>query len=347
MKAVVKLQKGYGYIEVKDVPEPPLYPNGVKVKIKYCGICGTDVKIYHGEHAYYKPPLILGHEFSGVVVETGEDVKNVKVGSEVVISRGTTLARSLYGRSRDPWAAIGRQGFEAEWGFTSYGGFTTYGVCDWQSILEIPPGVDLESAALTEPLGVTGHAILGKASIHSSDVVVVSGPGPIGLLTAQLAKAEGGLVIVLGTSIDEAKLLLAKELGADMVLNVEEQDPLPIVLDLTCGAGADVVCECAGVAASVSQCLNLARRGAQYIQLGTSMKEMLIDFTQISYKELVVLGSFGSERIDWERGLNLIDQGKVKVKPLISHKLPLSAWREAFALCEEKKGIKVLLYPEE
>ena len=347
MKALVKLQKGYGYIEVKDVPEPPLAPNEVKVEIKYCGICGTDVKIYHGDHAYYKPPLILGHEFSGMVVEVGEDVKNVNVGSEVVTARGTALARSLYRRLRDPWAGRGRRGFEAEWGFTTYGGFTKYGVYDWQSILEIPPNVDLESAALTEPLGVCVHAILGKARIHSSDIVVVSGPGPIGLLTAQLAKAEGSLVIVLGTSVDETRLALAKELGADVVLNVEEQDPLPVVLDLTYGAGADVVCECAGVAASVSQCLNLARWGAQYIQIGTSIKEMLIDFTQISYKELVVSGSFGSERIDWERGLNLINQGKVKVRPLISHKLPLSAWREAFALCEDKKGIKVLLYPDE
>ena len=251
MKAVVKLQKGYGYTEIRDVPEPQLRPNEVKVEIKYCGICGTDVKIYHDEHAYYKPPLILGHEFSGVVVEVGEDVKNVKVGSEVVVPPGIAPARSLYGQSRDPWAGMGRQGFEAEWGFTSYGGFTKYGVYNWRSILEIPPGVDLESAALAEPLAVCVHAILGKAGIHCSDIVVVSGPGPIGLLTAQLAKAEGSLVIVLGISADESRLVIAKELGADVVLNVEEQDPLPIVLDLTYGAGADVVCECAGVAASI------------------------------------------------------------------------------------------------
>ncbi|MFC1937933.1 zinc-binding dehydrogenase, partial [Chloroflexota bacterium] len=225
--------------------------------------------------------------------------------------------------------------------------FTTYRVYDPGAIIEIPPSVDLESAALVEPLAVGGRAILGKAGIHSSDVAVVSGPGPIGLLTAQLAKTEGATVIVLGTTVDETRLKVARELGADIVLNVEEQDPLPLVLDLTYGAGADVVCECAGVAASVSQCLDLARRGAQYIQLGTSAKKMSIDFAQISYKELEVIGSFSSERIDWERGLNLMAQGKVNVNPLISHKLPLSQWREGFALSENKQGIKVLLYPDE
>ena len=347
MKAVVKLQKGYGNTEVKDVPEPPPRPNGVKVEIKYCGICGTDVKIYHDEHAYYRPPLILGHEFSGEVVEVGGEVKNIKVGSKVVVPPGLAQARSLYGQSQDAWAGLGRSGFEAEWGFTSYGGFTKYGVYNWRSILEVPEGVDLESAALAEPLAVTVHAIVGKSGIHCSDIVVVSGPGPIGLLTAQLAKAEGARVIVLGVTADETRLAMAKELGADLVLNVEEDDPLPVILEHSYGSGADVVCECAGVAASVAQCIKLARRGAQYIQLGTSMKEMPIDFTQISYKELTVVGSFNYERVDWEIALNLIDQGKVKVRPLVTHKLPISDWLEGFTLAEEKKGIKVLLYPED
>ena len=176
--------------------------------------------------------------------------------------------------------------------------------------------------------------------------MVVSGPGTIGLLTAQLAKAQGGFVIVIGLSSDEHRLALAKKLGADMVINVEQNDPLPEILSLTHGAGADLVFECAGAQSSVSKCIELARRGGRYVQLGTSVKAMDIDFTQIAYKELTVAGSFGSSRVGWERALNLMNRGIVRTSPLVSHKLPLSAWKEGIGLAEEKRGVKVLLYPD-
>jgi len=350
MKALVKLKKEYGQTELKEVPEPTPGPNQIKVDIKFCGICGTDIKYYHDEHAYYRPPLIYGHEFSGVVTELGAGVQRLKVGDRVIIApRAGGRGRSLYGQALQPYAgtpARGR-GFDAEWGFTTYGGYTKYGVHDQDVALKLPENVDLDSAALSEPLSVCIRGVLDKACIHCTDVVVVSGPGPIGLLTAQLAKAEGGAVVVLGTNADEKRLALAKELGADAVVNVEQEDPQKAVFELAGGSGADVVLECAGVAASVSQCIRLARRWAQYVQIGTSMKIMDIDFAQISYKELNVAGSFGSERLDWERGLKLMSTGKVQTKPLISHRFPLSAWREAFAICEGTQGIKVLLYPDE
>ena len=349
MKALVKLKKEYGQTELKEVPEPTPGPNQIKLEIKFCGICGTDIKYYHDEHAFYRPPLIYGHEFSGVVAELGAGVQRLKIGDRVIIApRAGGRGRSLYGQAQQPYSGTpprGR-GFGAEWGFTTYGGYTKYGVYDQDVPLKLPDSIELDSAALNEPLSVCIKGVLGKAGIHCTDVVVVSGPGTIGLLTTQLAKAEGGTVVVLGTNVDERRLSLAKELGADAVVNVEKEDPQKVVAELT-GSGADVVCECAGIAASVSQCIRLARRGAQYVQIGTSMKIMDIDFAQISYKELNVAGSFGSERLDWEKGLKLVSMGKVQTKPLISHRFPLSAWREAFAVCEGTQGVKVLLYPDE
>jgi L-iditol 2-dehydrogenase len=346
MKALVKLKRAYGHLQIMEVPEPTPGPTEIKMEIGYCGICGTDVKIYHDEHAYYKPPLVLGHEFSGQVAAVGEDVSDVEIGDKVIVAPPAARPKSLYGRSRDPWAGVARRGFEAEWGFTTYGGFTKYAVCDQNRILKLPESVDLESAALLEPLSVCVHGVLGKACIHFSDIVVVSGPGPIGLLAAQLAKAEGAFVVVLGLEADQERLMLAKELGADMAINVDQIDPLPQVLGLTHGAGADVVIECAGAAPSVSQCIELSRPGGHYVQLGTSAKTMMTDFAQIAYKEMTVAGSFGCSRIDWERSLLLLDTGKVRARPLVSHKLPLSAWEEAFALAEEKRSVKVLLHPD-
>ncbi|MDP6041507.1 MAG: zinc-binding dehydrogenase [Candidatus Latescibacteria bacterium] len=345
MKALVKTKKAPGHMQLAEVPEPMPDAHEVKVEIQYCGICGTDIKIRHDKHAYYGPPLILGHEYSSVVVEVGGEVSGVSVGDEVVVAPSPTSNVSLRGRSRNPWGNAGA-GFESEWGFTRYGAFARYFVCDARRVLKLPDNVDLESAALTEPVSVCLRGVQDKAQVLSSDVVVVSGPGTIGLLTAQLVKAQGGFVVVLGISSDVHRLELAKELGADMVINIDEQDPLPEILSLTHGAGVDQVFECAGVEASVKMCIELARRGGHYVQLGTSMQVMEIDFMQIAYKELTVAGSFAFSRTGWERSLGLLSRGLIQTAPLVSHKLPLSDWENAFALAEGKSGVKVLLYPD-
>ncbi|MBW1691943.1 MAG: zinc-binding dehydrogenase [Deltaproteobacteria bacterium] len=342
MKALMKLKKGYGEVELREIPEPVPGPEEVKVEIKYCGICGTDMKIFHGEHAYYKAPSILGHEMIGTVTEIGKNVTGVEIGDNVVATESSvTKAKSLYGHSMDPWV---EQSYR---GFTGGGGFAKYGVYDDKAILKVPQSIDLKSGALLEPLACAVHAIIEKAPIHCNDIVVVSGPGPMGLLTAQLAKNEGGFVIILGRSADQNKLELALDLGIDMALNIEKQDTIDTILDISNEAGADLVFECVGVASSVSECMRLVRRYGYFIQVGSSAKLMEVDFAQIMYKELTVMGSFGRERIDWERSVRLLETGKVKTKPLISHILPLSAWHEAFMLFEEGKGVKILLCPDE
>ena len=346
MKALVKLKKGDGYLQVLDVPEPEPTSTEVLVRISFCGVCGTDVKIHHDHHAYYRPPMILGHEFSGVVADVGADVSGISVGDEVVVPPSAVRRDSIYERRRNPPQGDFRSGFDAEWGFTTFGGFTTYSVFDAQRILKLPKEVDVETAALVEPLSVCVHGVLGKSRIQPTDVVVVSGAGAIGLLAAQLAKAHGASVVVLGIGVDEHRLDLAKSLGADVVVNTQQRDPLSDVLDLTHGAGADVAVECAGAEASVSRCIDLLRRGGRYVQIATSTSLMSLDFTQIAYKELTVKGSLAATRVDWELALKLIAMGKIQTKPLVSHKLPISDWRNAFALAEQRRSVKVLLYPD-
>jgi L-iditol 2-dehydrogenase len=319
--------------------------NEVLVAISFCGVCGTDVKILHDHHAYYRPPLILGHEFSGVVADVGADVTGISVGDAVVVPPSPIRVESLEARARSPWQTGVRDGFEAEWGFTTYGGFTKYGVFGAERIVKLPDGVDVESAALVEPLSVCVHAVLDNASVRATDVVVVSGAGAIGLLTAQLAKAQGATVVVLGIGVDEHRLALAKSLGADAVVNTERDDPEDVTLDLSQGAGADVVFECVGAEASVVNCIRLVRRGGHYVQVGTSASVMSVEFAQIAYKELTVKGNLAATRINWEHAVKLIAMGKIQTKPLVSHKLPFSDWEHGFALAEEKRSVKVLLYP--
>ncbi len=346
MKALIKLRKGPGFTELHDIPEPLAPgPTEVKAEIKYCGICGTDIKIYHGDHRYYKPPLTLGHEFSAVVVEVGREVKNIKVGDEIVIApRIPAVPRLPLDPWEKPWNK--RRAFDAPWGSTRYGGMTKYGVYDEDLVLKLPPNVDLESAALTEPLAICVHGIIDQGMVHCTDVVVVSGPGPIGLLSMQIAKAEGAYVIICGIEGDESKLEIARQLGADIAVNVSKEDPMQAILDLTYGGGADVVIECAGSGSSVNQLMRYSCRKGQFIQIGTSAHKYEIDFMQVSYKELKVIGSFSSMYTDWEKSLKLMSSGRVKAKPIVSHKFPLSAWQEAFHMLENRKGMKILLYPD-
>ncbi len=345
MQAVVKTRRGPGNTELVEIPVPEPGPGQIKAEIKFCGICGTDRKIVSDDHAYYRPPMVLGHEFSAVVVEVGERVTRVQPGDQIVVAPLDSRV-TLHQRHGWDWPTGRRRGFESPWGTASYGGMTRFGVCEEDAALRLPAGVDLESAAMTEPLAVCTRGILSHGEIRATDVVVVSGPGPIGLLAAQIAKAQGGHVVVCGVDGDEDKLEVALRLGVDAVYNVEQEDPLPHLLELTAGGGADVLIECSGHGSSVNRLFDYARRGAQLIQLGTSMHPAEIDFMQIAYKELRVVGSFGYLHRDWERSLQLMSTGKVNPRPLVSHTMPMSQWQQAFDTLRDRQGIKILLYPD-
>jgi len=189
------------------------------------------------------------------------------------------------------------------------------------------------------------HAISKSAEICAGDIVVISGPGPIGLLALQVAKAEGAFTIVCGTSGDEERLAVAKKVGADIAINVQEKDPLRIVREVSEGYGADVVVECAGVASSANQCLRLVRKGGEFVQMGLFGKPIQIDLEQIVYKELKMIGSFSHIPSCWEEAIRLLQQKKIMLKPLISDRLPLNQWKIGFEKTEKHQGLKVLLYP--
>ena len=290
--------------------------------------------------------MVLGHEFSAVVVEVGEHVSRLKVGDEIV---GAPLRspRPLHQKHAYDYPRPAQRSSDSPRRVApSGGGFTKYRVFNEDAVMKLPSGVDLTSAALTEPLSVCARGIIEHGMVHCTDVAVVSGPGSIGLLSAQIAKAEGATVIVCGVDGDEAKLELAKKLGADMVFNVSQEDPTSVIQEMTYGAGADVVIECAGHGSSVTNLINYARLGAQFIQIGTSMHTYEIDFMQLAYKELKAVGSFGSAYGEWEKSLKLMASGQVNASAVVSHKMPISAWQEAFKLIESRESIKILLHPD-
>jgi L-iditol 2-dehydrogenase len=343
VKALVKTQKGVGFLEYTDMPEPTPGPGEVKIQVKACGICGTDLHIRHDTFRNF-PPVILGHEFSGIVAAVGPGVRGIEPGQRVV----SEVVYETCGRCRACKTGaynlcLTRRGL----GWAANGAFATYTLVEAGNIHPMPDNLSFEEAALSEPLAVCAYAVCELTGISAGDMVLVSGPGPIGLLTAQCALAEGGYVIVSGTTADAARLELARELGAHAVVNVDEQDVVALARQLGSGLGVDVVLECSGAAPAARMGLEAVRKGGKYMQVGLFGHPIEIAMDQVALKELHVLGVFSSNWRGWNRGLRLAAQGRIRLRPLISHTFPLAEWEKGFQVAEQKQGLKVLLIPPE
>lgn len=343
MRALVKYAPGEGNVELRTVKNPVPGPYQVKVEVKAAGVCGSDLHIYHDQIAIpVKPPIIMGHEFAGVVVERGEGVENLAVGERVTCETTATFCgRCLQCRLAHYNMCAKREVL----GYAVDGCFARYCVVNERQVHRLPERVDWVSGALTEPLACCVHAVYELTGLSPHDLVVITGPGPIGLICLQLAKTAGCYVVMAGTAQDQERLELADRLGADMTVNVDNQDIIKLLHSLSNSQGADVFLECAGAPAAARLGLTATRRGGKYTQIGLFTDPFLLDFNLIAYKELVVTGSLGQRWTSWRQALKLLERGQVDLKCLVSHILPLAQWQEAFSLIEKKEGLKIVLDP--
>jgi L-iditol 2-dehydrogenase len=342
MKAVMKVARGVGNVELRDIPEPEPGANQVKIAVRAAGICGTDLHIYKDEFRSV-PPVVLGHEVAGEVVALGAGVEGVEIGTRVTTETYFyTCGECRYCRSGHNNLCLSRRSI----GSAVNGGFTNYVIVPAKNLHKLPDSVDDESGALTEPLACVVHGVLTTPTIAPGDVAVIAGPGAIGLLALQIVKAAGATVIMLGANGDEQRLALAKTLGADYALNVQQANPEELIKDITTeGLGADVVYECSGAGAAAQQLLTLVRRRGRYVQIGLFGKPVAWDLDQVCFRELLVTGSNASVPSAWLRAVELLASGKVQTKPLITHSYSVTDWEQAFAGFESKSGIKTLLKP--
>ena len=342
MQAVMKVAPGVGNVELREIAEPLPPPGHVVIQVRAAGICGTDLHIYHDEFRT-RPPVVIGHEVAGTVAALGSGVEHTTVGERVTTETYfSTCGECRFCRAGQPNLCPERKSI----GSAVNGGFTRYVVVPERNLHRLPENVDYQAGALTEPLACVVHGALELPRLLPGDIAVVAGPGAIGLLTLQAVKAAGAHVILLGTEQDQHRLALAQQLGADHVVNVQREDPAKLVADLTDGVGADIVYECSGAGPAAQQLLTLVRRAGQYAQIGLFGKPVAWDLDQICYKELTVTGSNASVPSAWGRALRLLAEGKVQTRPLISHTFPLSGWRQAFDLFEQRRGVKMVLLPD-
>lgn len=341
MQAVVKTRAGVGQVACLEWPEPDPGPGMVKIRVAATGICGTDLHIYRDEFPS-RPPVVLGHEFSGEVVAVGPGVEHIRPGDRVMSELPVApCGRCRYCKTGRVNLCIDRRGL----GWSADGSFAEYMVASEPMLHRVPDNLDDEEAALCEPLAVAVHGVTELTGVRACDVVYVSGPGPIGLLVAQVAKAEGAVVVLGGTTADQGRLAVGRELGIARVLNVEEEDPVALVREMTDGLGADVVFECSGAEPAAAQGLHALRKGGRYTQMGLFGRPVRLDLDQVVVKEVRMQGVYSSTWRAWDRALRLACQGRVRLRPLISHRFPLKEWRRAFELLWRREGLKVLLLP--
>jgi L-iditol 2-dehydrogenase len=343
MQGVVKLATGPGNMELREVPDPTPGPGEVLIRVEAAGVCGTDLHIYQGEYPV-APPVVIGHEFCGTIAGLGAGVEGLAPGRPVTAE---TTARNC-GRCQ-PCRSGSYQLCPERKGIGSHlpGAFAQAVVVPAARVHPLPDAVGFRAGALCEPLACAVHGVSEVTGVRAGDLVLVTGPGPIGLLVAQVARAEGGRVVLVGTERDAVRLDLARGLGFAEVLTAGRDDVAGRVAALSDGRGADIVLECSGAAAGAHLCLELAARQGKFTQIGLFGKPIQLDFERIVFKELRVAGTFGQKWSAWRRALDLLAAGQVRTEPLVTHAFPLAAWREAFRTAEEARGAKVLLLPQE
>ncbi|GJM29177.1 MAG: sorbitol dehydrogenase [Cyclobacteriaceae bacterium] len=342
MKAVVKYQKGSGNVEVREMPEPQCTDDKVILEVAHCGVCGTDLHVYHDTFRNF-PPVILGHEFSGRIVEVGKNVKNVNIGENYCVLGATAVqcGSCQYCESGEFMFCKNRRGM----GHGVNGAFTRYTAIRPNQLFSIPDGVPLEQAALVEPFAVAVHVVEEIAKFRLGDTVLLSGPGPIGLLCLKVLAAHGLKVIVVGTADDEMRLETAKKYGASATLVAGRDNITDHVESQTNGLGVALAIECAGAEASVVNCLNALRPLGQYVQVGHFGKDLTVPWDLVAFRQLRIHGSVGYTKDTWRRAITMLDQNIVNLGDVITHQFDITDWEEAFNLMWDKQAIKILLNP--
>ena len=343
MKAVVKEASGEGHIVLKDVPEPSAGPGQVKIRVETTGICGSDLHILHGDiQIPMRPPFVIGHEFAGVIEQVGAQVTRWEVGTRVTAEN----SRTVCGHCR--YCATGNYNLCEERLATGYafdGAFARYCVVPEERVHRLPDNVDFVSGALSDPSACAYHAVHDLTGIDAGDVVLITGPGPMGLFSLQYVKANGGTVILTGLPKDRPRLELGKELGADHAVVVGEDDLAGVVQNLAGGLGVDVVLECSGAGSAARTGLKLVRKQGKYTQVGIFGAPITVDLAQLVYKEIRMTGSFSQKFLAWEAAVALCSQGRVQARPLVTDMLTLDEWEEGFRRFESGEAIKVVFEP--
>jgi alcohol dehydrogenase/L-iditol 2-dehydrogenase len=344
MLAVVKYGHESGMVELRDVPVPEIGDNDVLLEVKAVGVCGSDVEMWRSDVTFaVNVPVIQGHEFCGVVAQTGKNVDKWRQGDKAISETSAYVCGKCYFcKSGDYNMCPHRLGY----GYGVDGAFTRFVKVRQEILHPIPPGLSFEEAAITEPVCVAYNALVFRSRIRPGDTVAVIGPGPIGLNCIQVARISGaGTIIVSGKAVDRTRLQLAKKMGADITVDCSKEDPVAVVNQSTSGLGADLVVNAAGDAPSLEQSMQMARRLGQITKIGWGPEPVSMSLDPLISKAIALQGSYGHSWKTWRAVLELLEKRTVSTKPMISTILPITEWETAYRQVEDRSAVKVILKP--
>ena len=326
-------------VRYDEVPLPPIDGQEVLVKVKAVGICGSDIHGYEGKTGRRTPPMIMGHEFSGVVEKTGKAVTNVKAGDRVVVFPYSTCGKCPYCRREAVNQCPDKKFFGV---FTVNGAMAQYISARSDLLFPLPEGTEYVHGALVEPLSVAARGV-AKADIHPEDSVTIIGAGTIGIMSLILARMKRPKSTVMVDIID-SRLHLARELGADLTFNSRQDDPASFISEQLKG-GTHIVIEAVGIEKTVQQSIQWAVRGGRVVIVGLSQRMMSLDMHEIVNKEVKIEGSFLYDRREYREILKQLPTLRPSLDRMISLTAPLSEgveWFKRLAKMEDNL-LKVVL----
>jgi len=343
MKALVLTE--YNHFELQDVPSPKPGPNDVLIRVQAVGICGSDVHGMDGSSGRRVPPIVMGHEASGIIAEIGDDVRDWAVGDRVTFDSTVYKLDDWYSRRGMYNLSDGREvvGVSTPQ-FHRNGAFAEFVTVPQHILYAIPDGVSFTQAALVEPVAVALHAVsLTPVQVNESAVVV--GAGMIGLFVIQVLKLAGCSPII-AIDLDDDRLALARKLGATHTLNARSENVPAQVQALTHGRGADVSFEVVGAGPTVKTAIDCVRKGATVTLVGNLAPTVEMPLQAVVTRQLRLQGSCAING-EYEAALSLIASGRIDVLAILSAEVPLAEGANWFKrLYDKEKGlIKVVLKP--
>ena len=336
--AVVNFAPTKHAVELRHVKRPEIGPLDVLLKVGAVGVCGSDLHQWTADHSWpVNYPVILGHEFAGVIQEIGPGVTGWQIGQRVVSETAAVI---------DPDNPMNRQGFynldpgRKGFGYGVDGAMAHYVRVPTRCLHRLPDNLPMEIAALTEPCCVAYNAVVHNARIRPGDRIVVFGPGTIGILCSAMARLCGATVAIAGLAHDRRRLEVAKTYGC-----------IPIMEGLSewarqgDGLGVDGVIDAAGVSATLQSALQIVRPNGWISKVGWGPQPLGFSLDPLVHKNITLQGSFSHNWPIWERVIGLLASGQLDVKAIIGGVWPLEHWREAFGKMHGGEVVKAILTP--
>ena len=328
-----------GTIEINEVPRPRPAAGEVLIEVKRIGVCGSDIHVYHGLHPYTSYPVVQGHEVGGVVAETGSGVTGFEPGDKVVFMPQVTCGvcypcrHGMY-HICDNLKVMG---------FQTSGAAQEFFPVKAEMVLKLPEHMTLDEAALIEPISVAAHAVSRSGGVEGKKVVVL-GAGTIGNLVAQVSRASGAADVII-TDVSDYKVDKAHQTGFAHAVNTNQENLNEAILKYFGPDKADVMFECVGAQATITQAVNYARKGSTIVVVGVFGKVPEVNLGFVQDRELSLIGTLMYQKKDYERAIDLAANGKLQLGPMVTQRFPFKRYLEAYEMIEASHGdyLKVMI----